>query len=125
MATIPESDNVVRVRLIDTTTAMVGQNEAFVQPVVAGHEVINFCSLAFLLENESKGKKVMFDLGTRKDYWNLPKTVQQGILGDGKVIFGMRIDKGIDEVLKEGGVDLKTIGKLSSLSWSSLNTHND
>ncbi|KAF6801166.1 metallo-beta-lactamase superfamily protein [Colletotrichum sojae] len=109
MANIPASDNVVRVRLIDTTTAMVGQNEAFVQPVVAGHEVINFCSLAFLLENEGKGKKVMFDLGTRKDYWNLPKAIQQGILGDGKVIFGMRIDKGIDEVLKEGGVDLKTI----------------
>ncbi|KAF9881687.1 metallo-beta-lactamase superfamily protein [Colletotrichum karsti] len=108
MATIPESDNVVRVKLVDTTTAMVGDNAAFVKPVVAGHEVINFCSLAFLLENERLGKKAMFDLGVRKDYWNLPKAILQ-LIGKDCVIFGMRVDNGIDEVLKAGGVELNTI----------------
>lgn len=111
MAGIPESDSVVRVKLIDTTTAMVGEAEAFVKPVVSGHEVINFCSLSFLLENEKLEKKAMFDLGVRKDYWNLPKATQQGVLGPDSVIFGMRVDKGIDEILIEGGVDLKSIGK--------------
>ncbi|TDZ32328.1 Cytochrome P450 monooxygenase andK [Colletotrichum spinosum] len=109
MANIPESDNVVRVKLIDTTAAMVGQNTAFVSPVVPGHEVINFRALSFLLEHDGLGKKALFDLGVRKDYWNLPKAVQQGIIGENCTIFGMRVDKGIDEVLKEGGVDLNTI----------------
>ncbi|GJC79030.1 hypothetical protein ColLi_01868 [Colletotrichum liriopes] len=111
MANIPESDNVVRVKLIDTTTTMVGTAESFVQPVVPGHEIINFCSLAFLLENEKLGKKAMFDLGVRKDYWNLPKAAQQGVLGPDSVIFGMRVEQGIDEVLRNGGVDLESIGK--------------
>ncbi|TQN68606.1 Cytochrome P450 monooxygenase andK [Colletotrichum shisoi] len=102
MANIPESDNIVRVKLIDTTTAMVGTAESFVQPVVPGHEVINFCSLAFLLENETLGKRAMFDLGVRKDYWNLPKAAQQGVLGPDSVIFGMSVEKGIDEVLRDG-----------------------
>lgn len=110
MANIPASDNVVRVKLIDTSTAMVGDMTAFARPVVAGHEVINFCSLAFLLENERLGKKALFDLGTRKDYWKLPKAVLQ-LIGKGCVIFGMRVDEGIDEVLTKGGVDLNTIGK--------------
>ncbi|EQB52205.1 metallo-beta-lactamase superfamily protein [Colletotrichum gloeosporioides Cg-14] len=114
MATIPASDNVVRVKLIDTSTAMVGDMTAFARPVVAGHEVINFCSLAFLLENENLGKKALFDLGTRKDYWNLPKAVLQ-LIGKGCVIFGMRVDEGIDEVLTKGGVDLNTI---DSCIWS-------
>ncbi|CCF33868.1 metallo-beta-lactamase superfamily protein [Colletotrichum higginsianum] len=109
MANIPESDNVVRVKLIDTTTAMVGTAESFVQPVVPGHEVINFCSLAFLLENEALGKRAMFDLGVRKDYWNLPKAAQQGVLGPDSVIFGMSVEKGVDEVLRDGGVDPKSI----------------
>ncbi|TEA17319.1 hypothetical protein C8034_v000439 [Colletotrichum sidae] len=111
MTDIPESDNVVRVKLIDTTAAMVGQNTAFVSPVVPGHEVINFRALSFLLEHDGLGKKALFDLGVRKDYWNLPKAVQQGIIGENCTIFGMRVDKGIDEVLKEGGVDLNTIGE--------------
>ncbi|GKT47351.1 cytochrome P450 monooxygenase andK [Colletotrichum spaethianum] len=109
MANIPDSDNVVRVKLIDTTTAMVGTAESFVQPVVPGHEVINFCSLAFLLENERLGKKALFDLGVRKDYWNLPKAAQQGVLGPDSVIFGMSVEKGIDEVLRDGDIDPKSI----------------
>ncbi|KAJ0165320.1 hypothetical protein CTA2_11632 [Colletotrichum tanaceti] len=109
MASIPESDNVVRVKLIDTTTAMVGTAESFVQPVVPGHEAINFCSLAFLLENKTLGKRALFDLGVRKDYWNLPKAAQQGVLGPDGVIFGMSVEKGVDEVLRDGGVDPESI----------------
>ncbi|KAK2010865.1 metallo-beta-lactamase superfamily protein [Colletotrichum eremochloae] len=109
MTNVPESDSVVRVKLIDTTTAMVGTAESFVQPVMPGHKVINFCSLAFLLENEKLGKKALFDLGVRKDYWNLPRAAQQGVLGPDSVIFGMRVEKGIDEVLKDGGVEPESI----------------
>ncbi|KAK1989212.1 metallo-beta-lactamase superfamily protein [Colletotrichum cereale] len=109
MTNIPESDSVVRVKLIDTTTAMVGSAESFIQPAVPGHEVINFCALAFLLENEKLGKKAMFDLGVRKDYWNLPKAAQQGVLGPDGAIFGIRVEKGIDEVLKDGGVEPESV----------------
>ncbi|OLN81266.1 N-acyl homoserine lactonase AttM [Colletotrichum chlorophyti] len=107
MANIPESDNIVRVKLIDTTAAMVGTSEAFVSPNVPGHDVINFCSLSFLLENETLGRNALFDLGVRKDYWNLPVSTQKGVMGP--VIFGTKVDKGIDDVLKGGGVDLETI----------------
>ncbi|KAJ5515147.1 hypothetical protein N7463_004699 [Penicillium fimorum] len=64
----PQSDHIVRVKLIDTTMYLTGITKVFVEPVVASHETFSFNDLAFLIENEQTGKKVMFDLGTRKDY---------------------------------------------------------
>ncbi|KAJ5385600.1 hypothetical protein N7517_003511 [Penicillium concentricum] len=108
---LPQSDHIVRVKLIDTTTYLTGIAKVFVEPVVAGHETFNFNDLAFLIENERTGKKVMFDLGTRKDYWNLAPAVQR-VLGLDSAMTGMKVDKDVAQILVEGGVSLDTIGFL-------------
>ena len=110
MVVVPDSDHTVRVRLLDTTTYLTGIAKVFVDPVVAGHEIFSFNDFAFLIENQRLGKKVMFDLGTRKDYWNLAPSVQQ-IFGTDSVMTGMRIDKNVSEILTDGGIELSEIGK--------------
>lgn len=110
MASIPDSDHTVRVRLLDSTTYLTGIANVFVDPVVAGHEIFSFYDFAFLIEHERLGKKVMFDLGTRKDYWNLAPAVQQ-VFGTSSVMTGMKVDKDVADVLVDGGVKLNEIGK--------------
>lgn len=95
---LPQSDHIVRVKFI-----------------VLGHEAFNFNDLAFLIENERTGKRVMFDLGTRKDYWNLAPAVQR-IFGLGSVMTGVKVDKDVAQILVEGGVSLDEIGTLF-LQW--------
>lgn len=56
----PISNSVVRVRMIDTTTEMTIRAESFVKPVQKGHEILNITDVAFLIEHEVSGKKVMY-----------------------------------------------------------------
>lgn len=106
----PQSDNTVRVKLLDTTTYLTGIAQVFVTPVAKGHETFNFKDVAFLIEHDGLGKKAMFDLGTRKDYWNSPPAVQ-ALLGSDTAMTGVRVDKEVSEILEEGGVKLSSIGK--------------
>jgi hypothetical protein len=39
----------------------------FMLPVPAGHEVLHCPAFAFLVEHAATGRRVMFDLGLRKD----------------------------------------------------------
>ncbi|EXJ62727.1 hypothetical protein A1O7_03165 [Cladophialophora yegresii CBS 114405] len=108
----PRSPSTIRVRMIDTTARMTVRAESFVEPVQPGHEILNLSAVAFLLEHEPSGRKVMFDLGVRKDYWNYAAILQKRI---GTVIPSLRVDKGVPEILEDKGIDL---GSISSVIWS-------
>ncbi|OQE02901.1 hypothetical protein PENVUL_c037G08097 [Penicillium vulpinum] len=114
MLSLPQSDHVVRVKMLDTTTYLTGIAKVFVEPVVAGHETFNFNDLAFLIENKRSGKKVMFDLGTRKDYWNLAPAVHR-VFGLDGAMTGVKVDKDVAQILVEGEVSLDEI---DSCIWS-------
>jgi hypothetical protein len=73
-------------------------------PVIPGHEFINFPTLAFLIENKAHDKRVLFDVGGRKDYWNYAPHTSAG----------MRVEKGVDELLVEAGIELES---LDSIIW--------
>lgn len=104
---IPESSATVRVHLIDTTTKLTIKSESFIRPVQQGHELINATDVAFLIEHEKSGKRLLFDSGCRKDYWNLPPAVQKRL---GDVIPSIRVDKDVSEILTEKNVKLDSIG---------------
>ena len=97
--------------MIDTTALMVVNAKMFVEPVQKGHEWININVAAFLIEHPASGKKVMFDLGVRKDYWNLPASMQKRL---GFVVPALRVDKDVTEILQEKGVELDEICGLRS-----------
>ncbi|KAH6678771.1 beta-lactamase-like protein [Plectosphaerella plurivora] len=109
-------DAVVTVRAIDTTTHLVCDATAFVQPPIAGHDRLSMRTLCFLLEHHRPGhakpELVLFDCGARKDYWaGSPQTCRM----IGGHVPSLEVDAGVDEILSRGGVDP---GDLRAVIWS-------
>lgn len=117
---IPLSRNTVRVRAIDTTTRMVCSSDAFVEPVIKGHETLNFKTLCFLIEHEgpSGTEHVLFDAGSRKDFWNgSPKTTTMLRA----CCPGHEVEYGVEEILVASGLELSKLSMLR-LSGSPVNS---
>src|ERR1700761_2469136 len=100
---IPSTGNTCLLSIIDTTCLLTVPGDTLVEPVIPGHEFMNFPTLAFLIKNSVLDKLVLFDLGCQKDFWNLPPPIADVI--DEKVP-GIRVDKSLVEVLTEGGIDI-------------------
>jgi hypothetical protein len=105
---LPRSPNKVRVRILNTTTSMTVHAKYFVEPLLAGHESFNLTTVGYLIENERLGKKVLFDCGSRKDWWGFPPSVKERL---GVIIRGLRVEKDVGEILEEKGVGMGEIGK--------------
>jgi glyoxylase-like metal-dependent hydrolase (beta-lactamase superfamily II) len=84
-----------------------------VEPRIKGHEYLNLPTYAFYIYHPRLGKRILFDMGARKDWWNLTPDVVHAIQTKG--VEGMRITSDIDEILSDGGVDARTI---DAVVWS-------
>lgn len=109
---LPKGDSTVEVHIINTTTDIVVPAGAFVQPVQKGHETMNLPTFAFLVKNKKLGKTIMFDLGCRKDWWNLSPAAYASVKNG---IPGLNIPKNVNEILEEGGEDDQ---KVDGVVWS-------
>lgn len=109
---IPKSSNTVRVRMFDTTTNMVVNAGRFVEPVLPGHEGFNLSTVGFLIEHEELGKKVVFDLGAKKDFWNYAPFTRDRIP---RVCTGLKVDQNASEILQDAGIDLNSISKFTAV----------
>lgn len=69
--------------------------------------------MAFVITNQATGRTILFDAGARKDYWNYSPLVA-GRFSNGVNVKGLRIDKGVHEVLEEAKVDVED---LESVVW--------
>lgn len=65
---IPKSSSTVDVSIINTTTDIVSTSKVFVKPHIPGQDYVNLPTFAFLLHHRQSGKKVLFDMGGRKDW---------------------------------------------------------
>lgn len=72
---IPGSRSTVSVAVIDTTSTIRAKTSLVVTPHISGHDEFNCPCYCFLITHPATGRKVLFDLGIRKDPENLaPKT---------------------------------------------------
>jgi hypothetical protein len=63
--------------------------------------------MSFLLISPS-GRKVLFDAGARRDYWNYsPMIVER--FRKGVNVGGMRVEKGVHDILIDSGLELDEI----------------
>ena len=100
---IPASEATCLLHAIDTTCLLTVPSGTLIEPVITGHELMNFPTITFLITNQAKNKRILFDLGCQKDFWNLPSPIADVI--DAKVP-GIKVSKDLAEVLVEGGEDL-------------------
>lgn len=109
---IPQSTTTVSVRIIDTTTKIDGiPLEPFVSPQIKGFTQLECCAFSFLIEHAS-GRKLLFDLGVRKDWENMAPRVVKRIKDGGWTV---SVDKGVRQILEEHGVNA---GEIEGIVWS-------
>lgn len=103
---IPLSSTCVTVKIIDVANVANVPAEALFTPPVRGFTTVPTApSFVFLLEHPS-GHKVLFDLGIRKDWENLPPAIVERFRVVGHQ---PSAEKNVSEVLDEAGVEKESI----------------
>ncbi|OQV09344.1 hypothetical protein CLAIMM_13474 [Cladophialophora immunda] len=110
---IPPSKHTVTVRIIDSTSQLSAHAPMILEPAIHGHEMLQCPAYSFLIEHPS-GRNVLYDLGTRKDWENLPPLVQ-GLLKHHDLT--IRVEKNVAEILQEHGTPVAD-GAIEALIWS-------
>ena len=77
---LPSSNNTCTIRVIDTTGNGNGPAKLILSPHIPGHDNLEFPCFSFLISHEGKKKNVLFDIGIRKDYWNLAPVVRSSTI---------------------------------------------
>ncbi|PGG99237.1 hypothetical protein AJ79_08629 [Helicocarpus griseus UAMH5409] len=112
--------SLITLQPLNTTLSLHVRTLNFFSPVIPGHESWNCPTMAFLITNQRTGRRLLFDAGARKDYWNYsPFTA--GRFERGVNVLGMRVEKGVEEVLKGAGVELgreNGVGAVEEVIWS-------
>jgi glyoxylase-like metal-dependent hydrolase (beta-lactamase superfamily II) len=103
-----------KVQIIDTTSRIHAPVSAFMHPAITGHEYLNAPAFSFLVEQVSSHRKILFDLGLRKDWQRLPPAVLK-ILTDPS--WKCEVTKNVAEILQENGVDVAA-GEIEAVVWS-------
>jgi len=110
---IPSSQSTVDVSIIDTTTRIWNvPTSLFLTPSYASFPTLNCPAYSFLIRHESTSTNLIFDLGLRKDYENMPQPILDRLQNGG---WGVKVDKNVSEILEENGI--KT-SEVSAIIWS-------
>ncbi|KAF8208864.1 hypothetical protein K438DRAFT_1813029 [Mycena galopus ATCC 62051] len=112
---IPAADATVSIKafnVVDDIASVVVPAGMFMEPVPAGREVLHAPVFVFLVEHVATGRRVVFDLGPRKDQENMAPPIAE-LFKSGH--FAMSIDRDVTEQLIDDGVELESI---SAVIWS-------
>ena len=94
------SGTALTVRVIDTTTSVTVPIYIFMEPDMPGFTRMKCNAFSFLIEHPS-GRKLLFDLGVRKDWRNLAPMIIKRIEADE---FDVAIEKNVIDILGEQGM---------------------
>ena len=104
---IPKSTSTVNVSIIDTTLRFDNLSPSwFMEPPIKGFDNMKCPSYSFLVESSHSKRKVLWDLGMRKDWNNLAPTMRDRIIQGGAEL---TIERNVADILREGGVELTDI----------------
>lgn len=104
---IPHSNSTVNVHIINTTSRIKNiPYSVFVEPPIKGLDFLDCPAFSFLIEHPTNGRKLLFDLGVRKDWENLAPSITDRIRGGG---WQITVEKDVAEILQGGGVKFENI----------------
>jgi hypothetical protein len=109
--TIPAGRETITVKLMNPVNFGPAILNRFMAPPVPGLETFKTSpSHSFLLEHPS-GRKLVFDLGIRKDYQNYSPKIADYIP---TTKYDIQVSKSVVEILEEGGVKA---GEIEAVIW--------
>ena len=113
---IPASKAIVQVSIIDTTARIDGiSTGTFLLPKITGYDYLSCPAFSFIIEH-SAGKKVLFDLGVRKDWENFSPSLYERITSYGWQIV---VQKDVRDILEEENIDLRSV---HAIIWRFVHT---
>lgn len=83
-------------------------------PVQPGHEILKAPAFSFLVEQVSSRRKILFDLGCRKDWQKFSPAVLSVVTQEN---WNIEVEKNVAEILQENGVDVAG-GAIEGVVWS-------
>ena len=104
------SGSALTVRIIDTTSYIKVPIAPFMAPEMHGFTHMECNAYSFLVEHPS-GRKLLFDLGVRKDWHNMAGPVIQRIKDNG---FSVAVEKNVIDILEEQGMKG---GEVEAVIW--------
>lgn len=111
---LPSGEAVIEVKLINPVNFGPAIINRFMAPPVPGLDTFKTSpSLSFLLEHPS-GRKVVFDLGIRKDYCNYSAKITSYLPTTN---YNIEVEKNVAEILEDGGVCLDDV---EAVVWRSV-----
>ena len=109
---IPESSSTVNVRIINSTARIKRiPTSLFLGPQIKGFDVLDCPAYSFLIDHPTSGRKVLWDLGVRKDWNNFAPRIVKRIKDGG---WDVKVEKGVADILEEGGVKPEEV---NSIIW--------
>lgn len=111
---IPESKSCVQVSIIDSTVSVKGFPTAMIldPPEITGWQPSPFIAFSFLIEHPS-GRKVLYDLGMRRDIQNSPPATVALLSGPIEVT----VERDVPDTLQANGMKLEEIEALVPSHW--------
>ncbi|KIW30535.1 uncharacterized protein PV07_06274 [Cladophialophora immunda] len=101
----------VSVKIIDATTTIKVPLSLQMGPKIIGHDNLFCPAYSFLVEHPS-GRKLLYDLGTRKDLENLSPSIVSMMSAPG---WDFKVEKDVAEILEANGVSTESI---EAVIWS-------
>lgn len=100
-AELPSGETALTVKLINPVNFGPAILNRFMAPPVPGLETFKTSpSLSFLLEHPS-GRRLVFDLGIRKDYQNYSKSITEYLP---TTKYDIQVEKNVADILAEDGI---------------------
>jgi len=110
---IPQSDKFVKVSIIDSTSYVDLPAELFLKPAYKGNDRLAGPTFSFLIEHDS-GKRILFDLGIRKDADNMAPSIVHSFKSQG---WSVGAKKNTADILQEADFDIQG-GAIDSVIYS-------
>jgi glyoxylase-like metal-dependent hydrolase (beta-lactamase superfamily II) len=110
---VPYSIATADVSIIDTTASLRGlPTSSFVKQTISGHEWLATPNFAFLIHNKAQNRRVLFDLGLRRDYWNASLAIRES-LSTSQI--DVAVEKDVRQILEEHQID---VAEIEAVVWS-------
>ncbi len=111
---LPKSDSVCSVSIINTTCYLTVPENFLTEPKIDRKDWLNLPDFSFHITHKKSGAQILFDLGTRKDWWNSVPAIAD--LCENHVP-GLKVEKDVTEILEEGGVKLGDVKAMILSHW--------
>lgn len=106
---LPKGSETCQLSIINTECYISTPPSYLIEPEIKGHDWLNMPTYSFHIKHHKTGKELLFDLGCKVDWQNTAPHVADLLSNH---VPGLRVERNVLDILKEGNVDVKNVEAL-------------